>query len=98
MNSSLASAFSEVPCFDVSGGFFTSLSLEWITTDKEQSFIQSAKEAGIGISAAWDAVAPNFRESKREQGMFIRLPYPASEPENIKWGISRLRELVDTFC
>jgi hypothetical protein len=56
-----------------------------------------AKEAGVGIAAAWDAVAPNFREEKRQQGLFVRLTFPAFEPEQIKWGISRLKEVEDSL-
>jgi DNA-binding transcriptional MocR family regulator len=81
----------------IRGGFFSCISLKTIKSDKEALFIQSAKEAGVGIAAAWDAVAPNFREEKRQQGLFVRLTFPAFEPEQIKWGISRLKEVEDSL-
>lgn len=81
----------------ITGGFFSCISLKTITSDKEELFIKSVKEAGVGISAAWDAVAPNFREEKRKEGLFVRLTFPAFEPEQIKWGISKLKEVEDSF-
>ena len=71
--------------------------LKKITSDKEESFIKSAKEAGVGIAAAWDTFPPNVKDKARTQGLFIRLTFPAFEPEKITWGISRLKEVEDTF-
>jgi DNA-binding transcriptional MocR family regulator len=95
LNFSLNAHFPGAFSADISGGFFASVSLQKITPEKEESFIQSAKEAGVGIAAAWDAVAPNLRERKRENGLFTRLTFPAYEPEEIKWGISKLKELEE---
>jgi DNA-binding transcriptional MocR family regulator len=95
LNVSLNAHFPEALSVDISGGFFASVSLKKITLEKEESFIQSAKEAGVGIAAAWDAVAPNLRERKREDGLFTRLTFPAYEPEEIQWGIAKLKELEE---
>lgn len=81
----------------ISGGFFAPLTLENISSDKEASFIECAKEAGVGIAAAWDAVAPNFREEMRKKGLFVRLTFPAYEPNRIEWGISKLKETAALF-
>jgi DNA-binding transcriptional MocR family regulator len=97
LNASLNANFPRTFPVNVSGGFFASISLKKITSEKEQSFMKCAKEAGVGIAPAWDAVAPNFRKKKRKQGLFIRLTFPAYEPERIKWGISKLKEVELTF-
>jgi 2-aminoadipate transaminase len=81
----------------VTGGFFASLNIGTISRDQEASFIQGAKEAGVGIAAAWDAVAPNFREEVRKKGLFVRLTFPANEPNSIEWGISKLKETAVLF-
>ena len=95
LNVSLSAHFPEVSSVDISGGFFASVSLQKITSEKEEAFIQAAKEAGVGIAAAWDAVAPNLREKKRKDGLFTRLTFPAYEPEEIRWGIAKLKELEE---
>ena len=95
LNLSLNAHFPGAFPVDISGGFFASVSLKKITPDKEESFIRSAQEAGVGIAAAWDAVAPNLREKKRKEGLFTRLTFPAYEPEEIQWGIAKLKELEE---
>jgi DNA-binding transcriptional MocR family regulator len=95
LNVSLNAHFPGASPVDISGGFFASVSLKKITPDKEESFIKSAQEAGVGIAAAWDAVAPNLREKKRKDGLFTRLTFPAYEPEEIQWGIAKLKELEE---
>jgi DNA-binding transcriptional MocR family regulator len=95
LNVSLNAHFPGAFSVDISGGFFASVSLQNITPEREESFIQSAKEAGVVIAAAWDAVAPNLRERKREDGLFTRLTFPAYEPEEIQWGIAKLKELEE---
>ena len=81
----------------ITGGFFASLTLGNISVDNETAFIESAKEGGVGIAAAWDAVAPNFREEMRKKGLFVRLTFPAYEPNKIEWGISKLKETAKLF-
>jgi len=97
LNASLNDNFPGTYPADISGGFFAIIRLKKITSDKEELFIKSAKEAGVGIAAAWDAFPPNFRDKKRKQGLSIRLTFPAYEPETIKWGISKLKDVEDTF-
>jgi 2-aminoadipate transaminase len=81
----------------ITGGFFASLSIGSISNDQEAAFIEGAKEAGVGIAAAWDAVAPNFTEEVRKKGLFVRLTFPAYEPNRIEWGISRLKDTAMLF-
>ena len=57
------------------------LTLENISSDKEATFIESAKHAGVGVAAAWNAFAPNRKEEKCKKGLFIRLIFPAFEPD-----------------
>ena len=92
LNTALHSLFPGAFPVTISGGFFAPLTLESISGDKEASFIESAKRAGVGVAAAWDAVAPNRKEDKRKKGLFIRLTFPALEPDKIAWGISKLKE------
>jgi 2-aminoadipate transaminase len=80
----------------VSGGFFATLTLKTISSDKEVSFIETAKQVGVGIAPAWDTVAPNFQAEMHEKGLFIRLTFPAFEPDKIEWGISKLKEAYDS--
>jgi DNA-binding transcriptional MocR family regulator len=93
LNSSLNVSFPGSFPASVNGGFFVSLSLSGVGSDEERSFIESAKQAGVTISAAWDAVAPNYRDETRKQGLFLRLPFPHCEPERMEWGISKLKEI-----
>ena len=65
---------------------------------KEAAFIEFAKESGVGIAAAWEAVAPNFIKARRKEGLFVRLYFPAYEPNKIEWGISKLKEIAELFC
>ena len=97
LNSGLNALFPGAFPVAITGGFFASLTLENISSDQETSFIECAKEAGVGIAAAWDAVAPNFKEEMRKKGLFIRLTFPAFEPNKIEWGISKLKETVALF-
>ena len=97
LNSALNTQFPGAFPVAITGGFFASLTLENISSDQEAPFIECAKEAGVGIAAAWDAVAPNFSEEMREKGLFVRLTFPAYEPSKIEWGISKLKETAALF-
>jgi DNA-binding transcriptional MocR family regulator len=97
LNEALNTHFPGAFAIDRSGGFFTCLTLMKIKPEQEQSFVNAAKEAGIGIAAAWDAVAPNCRDSKRQKGLFMRLTFPAFEPDQITWGISTLKKVEVAF-
>ena len=95
LNTALHSLFPGVFPGTISGGFFAPLPLENISSDKEASFVESARQAGVGIAASWDAVAPNYMEEKRAKGLFVRLTFPAFEPDRIEWGILKLKEIVE---
>jgi 2-aminoadipate transaminase len=97
LNNALNAMFPGAFPVAVTGGFFASLTLGNISVDNEAAFIESAKEGGVGIAAAWDAVAPNFREEMRKKGLFVRLTFPAYEPNKIEWGISKLKETAKLF-
>ena len=97
LNTALNTQFSEAFPVEISGGFFAALTLKDVSSDKDASFIESAKQAGVGIAAAWDAVAPNFKEEMRKKGLLIRLTFPAYESNQIQWGILRLKETAELF-
>jgi 2-aminoadipate transaminase len=94
LNTALNGLFPGASAVAISGGFFALLTLENISGDKEPSFIESSKQAGVGVAAAWDALAPNCKEEKRKKGLPIRLTFPAFEPDKIQWGILKLKETV----
>jgi 2-aminoadipate transaminase len=98
LNTALNSQFPGAFPVAISGGFFAPLTLENISSNKEASFIESAKQAGVGVAAAWDALSPNCKEEKRKKGLFIRLTFPAFEPEEIGWGILKLKETAERFA
>ena len=98
LNAALSSLFPGTLSVPISGGFFAPLTLENISSDKEASFIESAKQAGVGLAAAWDAIPPNFKEEKRKKGLFTRLTFPAFEPDKIEWGILKLKEIAERFA
>jgi 2-aminoadipate transaminase len=95
LNAALHSLFAGAFPVAITGGFFAPLTLENISSEKEPSFIESAKQAGVGVAAAWDAIPPNCKEEKRKKGLFIRLTFPAYEPDKIAWGISKLKEIAE---
>jgi len=97
LNTALNGMFPGAIPVPITGGFFASLTFDNISIDNEAAFIESAKEAGVGIAAAWDAVAPNFRAEMRKKGLFTRLTFPAYEPDRIEWGISKLKETTNLF-
>ena len=97
LNTALNSLFPDAFPVSISGGFFAPLILENISSHKEASFIESVKKAGVGVAPAWDAIAPNCLEDARKNGLFIRLTFPAYEPDKIKWGISKLKEKTESL-
>jgi 2-aminoadipate transaminase len=97
LNTALNTHFPGAFPVEISGGFFAPLTLGDISVDNELAFIKSAKDAGVGIAPAWNAVAPNFKEEMRKKGLFIRLTFPAFQPNEIEWGISKLKETSELF-
>lgn len=75
------------------GGFSVIINIPEITKEKEDLFIQSAKEAGVSIGSADAVFPPNILEKNREKGLFVRTPFPALEPEQISQGIAILKEV-----
>ena len=98
LNASLYNFFPGAFPVSISGGFLAPLTLENISGDKEATFIESAKKSGVGVAAAWNALAPNFMEEKRRKGLFIRLTFPAYEPDRITGGISKLKEIAERLA
>ncbi len=84
------------PC-DVTGGFFSVLTFPGVSKENETAFIASAGENGVSIASAWDATAPDLRADMQKKGLFIRLTFPACDPESIEKGILRLKETADSF-
>lgn len=97
LNSALNTMFPGTHREEITGGFFVSLNLDSVSIDNEAAFIESAKKGGVGIAAAWDAIAPNFLEEKQKKGLFFRLTFPAYQPNEIEWGISKLKESSELF-
>jgi len=97
LNQSLQARFPGAFPVTITGGFFTFLILENISADHEAAFMEASKETGVGIAAAWDAVAPNFKEEWKKKGLVVRLTFPAFEPDLIEWGILKLKETVERF-
>ncbi|HSO20457.1 MAG TPA: hypothetical protein VLT88_13425 [Desulfosarcina sp.] len=98
LNDALRRHFPGAYPVDISGGFFAPLTLAGIAGDREAAFIQSAKAAGVGIAAAWQAIAPDAREAQREKGLFIRLTFPAFRPDQLDWGLAKLKETAARFA
>jgi len=98
LNSAVDSHFPGAFPVAITGGFFAPLTLKNISSEKETSFIEAAKQAGVGVAAAWDAIPPNCKEERRKKGLFIRLTFPAFEPDKIAWGISKLKETAEHFA
>ena len=98
LNRALTTQFPGAFPVAISGGFFAPLTLSNISRDKETSFIDSAKQAGVGVAAAWNAVPPNCQENARKKGLFIRLTFPAYEPDKIEWGLAKLKETAERLA
>ncbi|OGR13947.1 MAG: hypothetical protein A2277_08515 [Desulfobacterales bacterium RIFOXYA12_FULL_46_15] len=81
----------------VTGGFFAALTFPNVSKENEAAFIESARKNGVSIAPAWDAVAQDVRDDKQKKGLFIRLTFPALDPESIEWGILKLKETADSF-
>jgi 2-aminoadipate transaminase len=97
LNSAVKNNFPESSKIKISGGFFATLILSNIAADKENAFIEGAKSEGVNISSAWNAVAPNFKDETQKKGLFIRLTFPAFQPDEIEWGITKLKEVAEKF-
>ena len=83
---------------EVTGGFFSCIRLKTIGPEKEQAFLDAARAAGVGITPAWDAVSPDVRAASKESGLLIRLTFPACTPEDIAWGMGRLKEVEQAIA
>lgn len=97
LNSALSTHFPGVLPAPITGGFFAPLIFKNVPKDRESAFIEAAKAAGVGIAPAWDAVPVDCLEEMRKKGLFIRLTFPAFEPERIQWGIAALKETAEKF-
>ena len=97
LNRSLKVHFPGTSSDRIAGGFFATITLKKITRDKEKSFINTAKEAGVNISEGWGTVAPNLLEEKRKEGLLLRLTFPACKVEQLEWGVKKLKEVEETF-
>ena len=97
LNSAIQNNFPESSKVKISGGFFATLLLGNVSADKEKEFIEKAKSEGVNISAAWNAVAPNFKDDTQKEGLFIRLTFPAFQPDEIEWGITKLKKAAEKF-
>lgn len=97
LNEAMAAHFPEALPAPLTGGFFACLTLGHVAADRQAEFIQSAAQAGVGLAAAWNAVAPDLQEEKRGQGLFVRLTFPPFDPEQIRWGVATLAKVSAQF-
>jgi DNA-binding transcriptional MocR family regulator len=97
LNHALKTHFPEASPHAVTGGFFAALTFPRVTKENEAAFLASAREKGVSIAPAWDAVAPDFRANFTKKGLFVRLTFPALDPETIELGILKLKETADSF-
>jgi 2-aminoadipate transaminase len=96
LNSAIQANFSESFPIEITGGFFAVLVFKNIL-NKETAFIESAKGVGVNVAPAWDTIAPNFKNEIQKKGLFVRLTFPAFKPDEIEWGIAKLKEVYDSF-
>ncbi len=91
-NKALKSHFPEIQA-DITGGFFAGIYFRKITPEKEGLFVKSAEAAGVNISSSKNVFAPNIQEKNIGKGFFIRLTFPALEPDMIEKGIATLKQV-----
>ena len=97
LNSSIKTYLSEASQVEITGGFFAALTLANISNKNEKAFLESVKNLGVNISPAWDTIAPNFKDEKKEKGLFTRLTFPAFKPDEIEYGIAKIKEAAEKF-
>jgi DNA-binding transcriptional MocR family regulator len=97
LNHALKIHFPETSPHVITGGFFAALTFPRVAQENETAFVALAREKGVSIAPAWDAVAPDFRADFTKKGLFIRLTFPALDPEALELGILRLKETADSF-
>jgi len=97
LNNALKAYFPGAFFSAVAGGFFATLTFPNILKENEIAFIESANKNGVSIASAWDAVAPDFKGDMQKKGLFVRLTFPALDPESIEWGILKLKETAELF-
>ncbi len=97
LNSSIKIYLSEASEVEITGGFFAALTLANISNKNEKAFLESVKNLGVNISPAWDTIAPNFKDEKKEKGLFTRLTFPAFKPDEIEYGIAKINEAAEKF-
>ncbi len=98
LNRAMDLYFSETDPVRITGGFFALVRLSQITEDKEDRFIKAVKDAGVSISSARAVFAPNILKKNRGKGLFVRLIFPALEPEQIERGVATLKEVEQSVC
>lgn len=91
LNTAMKAHFPETNPTEITGGFFYLINLPSITEEKEARFIAEAKDAGVNVTSANAAFPPNILEKNRGKGIFIRLTFPAIEPEQIEKGIAAIK-------
>jgi 2-aminoadipate transaminase len=98
LNQSLGDHFAGAYPTPVTGGFFSCLDLPGIVGPKEADFVAAAKEAGVILAPAWDAVAPDLRAERQARGLFVRLTFPALAPDQIRQGVGAMAGVVQAFA
>ncbi len=94
LNTAMNEYFPETDSVRITGGFFALIHLHEITGKKEELFIESVKAAGVNINSAQAAFATNILAKNLGKGLFVRLTFPALEPEQIRRGVATLKEMM----
>ncbi len=97
LNSAIKTHLPETSQVEITGGFFATLTLNNISDKNEKAFLESVKNLGVNISPAWDTIAPNFKDEIKSKGFYTRLTFPAFKPEEIGYGIEKIKEAVEKF-
>lgn len=93
LNAALAANLPECEAPHLTGGFFAGL---WFRGVEEDAFIGKAKDNGVNVASS-KVFAPSMAEkyAQEKNGPFIRLTFPAVDPESITEGVKRLKKTYD---
>ncbi len=97
LNSSIKNYLPESSQVELTGGFFATLTFNNITENNEKAFLESLKNMGVNLSPAWSTIPSNFLEETKERGFFTRLTFPAYNPDEIEYGIMKIKTAVEKF-
>ncbi|MBF0524010.1 MAG: PLP-dependent aminotransferase family protein [Deltaproteobacteria bacterium] len=95
LNREMADKFPEIKRAEVTGGFFLGFWLPGIKDDR--AFVSAAEAAGLHITSSKSVFAPNILDQVKDQGFYLRIPYPALNPDDLAQGMTILRRVYSQF-